>query len=181
MQTRGFNAFSYADIARVMGVTTASLHYHFPTKADLGQRVIERYTDVFANDLDRIDASVTCPRARLDGYIDLYYRSMDEGRMCLSGMLAADCLTLPEPMRLALTDLFDVNERWLAGVLDQGRASGDFHFHGDPVEVGRLLVAALEGGMLVARAYGQPARFQDIAGRMLATLTDPAAVPTPAD
>ena len=43
VQTRGFNGFSYADIAEALGVTKASLHYHFPSKADLGQRLIERY------------------------------------------------------------------------------------------------------------------------------------------
>ena len=34
VQTRGFNGFSYADIAGALAVTKASLHYHFPTKAE---------------------------------------------------------------------------------------------------------------------------------------------------
>ena len=36
VQTRGFNGFSYADIADALKVTKASLHYHFRGKADLG-------------------------------------------------------------------------------------------------------------------------------------------------
>ena len=47
VQTRGFNGFSYADIATTLGVTKASLHYHFPAKAKLGQRLIERYEKNF--------------------------------------------------------------------------------------------------------------------------------------
>ena len=47
VQTRGFNGFSYADIATTLGVTKASLHYHFPAKAELGHRLIERYEKTF--------------------------------------------------------------------------------------------------------------------------------------
>jgi len=36
IQRRGFNAFSYHDIAAPMGIRKASIHYHFPSKADLG-------------------------------------------------------------------------------------------------------------------------------------------------
>ena len=36
VQTRGFNAFSYADIANELNVSKASLHYHFTSKAKLG-------------------------------------------------------------------------------------------------------------------------------------------------
>ena len=46
-QTRGFNGFSYADIAEELAVTKASLHYHFRSKADLGQALIVRYPLVF--------------------------------------------------------------------------------------------------------------------------------------
>ena len=48
MQVRGFNGFSYADIASELGITKASLHYHFPGKAELGEALIERYADRFA-------------------------------------------------------------------------------------------------------------------------------------
>jgi TetR/AcrR family transcriptional repressor of nem operon len=41
VQTRGFNGFSYADIAAEIGISKASLHYHFPTKAMLGERLID--------------------------------------------------------------------------------------------------------------------------------------------
>lgn len=170
VQTRGFNAFSYADIARQLGVTTASLHYHFPTKGDLGQHLIERYSEAFAGALDRIDASDVSAGAKLKTYVNLYSRVLNEDRMCLCGMLAADYTTLPEPMRVAVTRFFELNERWLTGVLIQGQEAGDLHVSGEPVEAARLLLSSLEGGMLVARTFGEPARFQTIADRLLADL-----------
>jgi TetR/AcrR family transcriptional repressor of nem operon len=48
VQTRGFNNFSYADIATELGITKASLHYHFPGKAELGQAIVARYAKRFS-------------------------------------------------------------------------------------------------------------------------------------
>jgi TetR/AcrR family transcriptional regulator, transcriptional repressor for nem operon len=167
VQTRGFNGFSYADIARELGITKASLHYHFPIKAELGRRLIERYTEAFMAALAGIDESGVDAREKLRSYADIYSGVLRDDRMCLCGMLAADYATLPEPMKSAVTRFFDVNERWLAAVLEQGRAAGDLRFAGDPLEVARLLVSSLEGGMLIARSFGEVSRFRSIADRLL--------------
>src|ERR1700723_2046302 len=71
-QTRGYNGFSYADIATQLGVTKASLHYHFPSKAELGRALIERYRGVFAAALDAIDQQTTDPHEKLKQYVGLY-------------------------------------------------------------------------------------------------------------
>src|SRR6185369_4080497 len=71
-QTRGFNGFSYADIATELDVTKASLHYHFPSKAALGRALIARYHDVFAKLLTDIDDSATGPLDKLARYTALY-------------------------------------------------------------------------------------------------------------
>jgi TetR/AcrR family transcriptional repressor of nem operon len=170
VQTRGFNGFSYADIAGELGVTKASLHYHFPTKAELGRRLIDRYGEAFARALADIDASGTDARVKLRRYASLYARVLRDDRMCLCGMMAADYATLPEPMKSAVTHFFEVNEQWLASVLEQGRANGDLRFSGAPVDVARLLVGSLEGAMLVARSFGDVSRFESISDWLLADL-----------
>jgi TetR/AcrR family transcriptional repressor of nem operon len=72
VQTRGFNGFSYADIAEALDVTKASLHYHFPSKADLGRRLIERYEHTFLAVLKGIDATGAAPREKLKRYARIY-------------------------------------------------------------------------------------------------------------
>jgi TetR/AcrR family transcriptional repressor of nem operon len=89
-------------------------------------------------------------------------------------MLAAEQATLPKPMKAALNAFFDANERWLAGVLEEGRRSGTLHLEGPVVEEAQLLVAALEGAMLVARSYGDSKRFAAVAERVLAGILPPA-------
>src|SRR5271154_5436261 len=72
VQIRGFNAFSYADVAGELGLTNAALHYHFPTKSELGEALIARYAIRFAEALVEIDESLADPLRKLDAYADLY-------------------------------------------------------------------------------------------------------------
>jgi TetR/AcrR family transcriptional repressor of nem operon len=160
VQTRGFNGFSYADIAAELGITKAGLHYHFASKAELGQALIERYADRFAARLAAIDERQTDATAKLDAYAGLYGDVLRAERMCLCGMLAAEFRTLPEPMREAVTRFFEDNEAWVERVLELGRADGTLRFTGRAREVAQAIVSGLEGAMLVARPHDDVRRFR---------------------
>lgn len=159
-QKRGFNGFSYADIAAELGVTKASLHYHFPSKADLGRALIVRYRSTFEGALAAIGDGPDDAAVKLKRYAGLYDQVMLNDRMCLCGMLAAEYETLPPPMQSELRAFFDANERWLAGVLQQGRRAGALAFKEPARERARSLAGALEGAMLVARVYADRERFR---------------------
>jgi len=169
-QTRGYNGFSYADIAARLGVTKASLHYHFASKAELGRALIARYHEVFGAALDAIDLRPVQPPVKLQQYVELYDGVMRNDRMCLCGMLAAEYTTLPAPMQEGLKKFFDLNERWLTSVLQQGRKSGSLAFAESANERARVVLGALEGAMLVARSYGDPERFNVAAQHVLEDL-----------
>ena len=175
-QTRGFNGFSYADIAIELGITKAALHYHFASKADLGQALIGRYAARFGEALAAIDAGTTAAPAKLRGYAGLYADVLRNERMCLCGMLAAEYPTLPGAMQASVVSFFDQNETWLQHVLEQGRSDGSLHFTGSPRDTARMIISCLEGAMLVTRPYGDIPRFQDAAASLITGLTTPAAV-----
>ena len=170
VQTRGFNGFSYADVAEELNLTKASLHYHFPTKGDLGKELIERYEKGFLAALTSIDASNSPPCEKLESYVRIYTNVLRNGRMCLCGMLAAEYPTLPQPMQTAIKHFFDENERWLVGVVEAGHAAGNLQVDGDAREVARLLVGSLEGAMMIARSFSDVERFEHAASRLLAKL-----------
>ena len=86
VQTRGFSNVSYADIAAEMGITTASLHYHFPGKAELGQALITRYAQRFSNSLDQIEREQPNALAKLQAYAGLYADVLRGQRMCMCGI-----------------------------------------------------------------------------------------------
>jgi TetR/AcrR family transcriptional repressor of nem operon len=170
VQIRGFNAFSYADVAGELGLTNAALHYHFPSKAELGEALIARYAIRFMGALTEIDESLADPLGKLDAYAGLYANVLRSQRMCLCGMLAADYETLSPGMQGAVADFFERNERWLAEVLNQGRDDGTVSFSGSPLEEARSIVSGLEGAMLIARSVGDIKRFKSAASHLLAAL-----------
>jgi TetR/AcrR family transcriptional repressor of nem operon len=170
VQTRGFNNFSYADIADELGITKASLHYHYPGKAELGRALIGRYAARFGEALERIVRDHGDARARLEAYAGLYAEVLRGERMCMCGILAAEYETLPEAMRSAVISFFDANERWLAAVLAEGRADGTLAFAGSTHDLAQSILSTLEGAMLVARPYRDPARFGATAQQLLESL-----------
>jgi TetR/AcrR family transcriptional repressor of nem operon len=175
LQTRGYNGFSYADVAAELRLTKASLHYHYASKATLGEALIARYATRFATALTEIDARQIDARqidapAKLTAYARLYADVLRGKRMCMCGMLAAEYRTLPKPMRDAVIRFFDENEAWLTNVLGRGRDEGTLRFRGSPSETAQMILSGLEGAMLVARPYDDTSRFQLAADRLLENL-----------
>src|ERR1035441_2456481 len=170
VQSRGYNAFSYADVAAEVEVTKAALHYHYAGRAGLGEALLNRYVTRFAEALAVIDAKPADAPSKLVSYAELYLEVLRRQGMCLCGMLAAEFQTLPEPMRALVIRFFTDNETWLSRVLKQGRQEGTLHFTGSTRETARFVVAALEGAMLVARPFGDLARFRQAVSSLIASL-----------
>jgi TetR/AcrR family transcriptional repressor of nem operon len=171
VQVRGFNGFSYADVAAELHITKASLHYHFPGKAELGEALIARYSARFADALERIDRETTDARAKLDAYVSIYSGVLRANRMCLCGILAAEYETLPMSMRDAVTRFFENNEAWLTNVIAQGQADGRLSVRVTASDASQMILNGLEGAMLLARTHGGLTRFQSSARQLLDTLT----------
>ncbi|MDE2250247.1 MAG: TetR/AcrR family transcriptional regulator [Gammaproteobacteria bacterium] len=174
MQTRGYNGFSYADVAAEIGITKASLHHHFSTKAVLGAAILERYARGFRAALAAIDAAGLGAPLRLERYARLHAKVLRQDRLCLCGILAAEYLTLPAPMQRTIRAFFADNERWLARVIGEGRSGGSLHPQGSDEQVALMLLGGLEGAMLVAWPLKDMASFAASARRLLASLGGPA-------
>ena len=170
VQTRGYNAFSYTDIAAVVGIRKSSIHYHFPGKGDLGRRVVERFREICRAALAEIARATADPRARLERYTILFRATLDNDRMCLCGMLASEFASLPEGVRDELVAAFADHEAWLTVVLQAGQQAGHFHVDAPAEEQARTLMAGLEGATLLARLHDDTGRFEAAARALLAAL-----------
>ncbi|MGQ0723464.1 MAG: TetR/AcrR family transcriptional regulator [Candidatus Eiseniibacteriota bacterium] len=173
-QTRGLNAFSFQDLARGVGIRTASVHHHFATKGDLGREMMTRYRDRFRSELDLIDAGARSPRRKLELFADLFRRTLRQGnRLCLCGMLATEYATLPPAVQREVKAFYDETEAWLTDVLERGRDDGIFAFHGSPAPVAKTFFATLEGAMIAARTFEDESRLARAARWLLASLDGP--------
>ncbi|MBR9884096.1 MAG: TetR/AcrR family transcriptional regulator [Oceanospirillales bacterium] len=169
-QQRGVNGFSYADIAKEVGVSKPSLHHHFATKSDLVARLLEQYTEQVIDYLSGLDSDTLPARKRVDSYIDLYRHTLNCDRMCLGGMLAAEALTLEPGMKKPLSRFFEYQQSWLEQTLLKGQTSGEFHLAMPAAQQAKLMIAALQGALVVSRGKGDATFFEHSAEGLISTL-----------
>ena len=177
VQTCGFNGISYADIAGQVGVTKANLHHHFGSKAELGDALLNRYMESINRELACIEAGTGPKAARLDAYVDLYVAAIRNRRLCLVAVLAAEFDTLPEPMREGVKRYFIDAETWLTRTIRAGRADGSIPPGFHDRDTARLLIAGLEGAMLITRPRHDCQRFKELASTLFAGLGLPLGKP----
>ena len=151
VQTRGFNAFSYADISEVVGIRKASIHYHFATKAQLGQALAKRYREEFASALEQIRETVADNYKQLIELTKIYEEALQKDRLCLCGMLSTDILTLPAEIRDEVRAFLEATETWIQETIKGGCEAGSLASE-TPEDAARALLASLIGTQLVARA-----------------------------
>jgi TetR/AcrR family transcriptional regulator, transcriptional repressor for nem operon len=176
IQTRGYSAFSYADIAETLGIRKASIHYHFPSKTDLGKAVIDRYAARFAAALDTIaEDESKSSMAMLDYYIDPYLAfAKTSDKVCLCGALAGEMKALPEELRARVDRFFKAHQAWLAGILERGSERGEFRLTASPVKTARLVLGALQGALLVKRTTGDASQLRDVVSVLKSQLAEEA-------
>lgn len=168
---RGYNAFSYADIAAQVGIRKASIHYHFPAKSDLVKSVVAHYRSEICLLLNELDRTVQDPLQKLEQYVEGTGKSMQQQpRLCLCALLAAEFPTLPEQVRTEVQGYFRDMESWFSRVIAVGREQGVFRVTGPLDAEARLFIAGIQGAMLSARAYSDVDYFFTIARQLVADL-----------
>jgi TetR/AcrR family transcriptional repressor of nem operon len=142
VRASGFAEMSFRDVAADVGVKSASVHYHFPTKADLGVAIVAAYSKRFSEALAQIDPSDL--QAAFDAYAALYDVALvlDEA-ICLCAIMSAESIGLPPLVNDQTRAFFQMNLTWLEGLF--GR-----HGLGPQPGLARLVVTALEGAIIVA-------------------------------
>jgi len=151
VQARGYNALSFRELAKEVGIKSASIHYYFPTKGDLGAALAKRYAEEAAAFLQKLTESKSTLPERIRAYTGIFRAALaDDNRMCLYGIMAAERADLPGEVRSEVDRFVEVNIQWLTEQLgghksvarkaDQKRALAIF--------------AAIEGAQLVARGRG---------------------------
>ena len=172
---RGFNAFSYQHLARGLGVKPAAIHYHYPSKDDLGTAIVVRQLRRLRKWRDLPRVADLPPAAQLEALLAVYDdHAAHECRVCLFGALAADFRTLPAPMQTELRTFNRELTEWLAQVLAVGRATATLRFVGSPAAKAVQVLTTLAGALQVARVHDETP-FQVIVGQLRLELLPPPA------
>jgi TetR/AcrR family transcriptional repressor of nem operon len=157
----GYNGFSYADIAEVVGIRKASIHHHFPTKLDLVRTLLERYDEEFRAGLDATERSFPDPMDQLRAYVGFWEGCIDDPTtaFCICALLASEIPLLPKELTQLVRDHFITLSAWVASALERGADEGSIVLNSSARSEAEAFMATVHGAMLSARAYGDSKVF----------------------
>lgn len=162
IQTRGYNAFSYKDLANDLGIKTASIHYHFPKKADLGAAIVQRYTETFMALYGGQEPTGDNHLEQFQTYLGPFIETSNSGvRICLCGALGGEVGSLPDAIQTEVVRFIEYHEHWLSRLLDAGRSAGSFKFPGNADDMARVIFSTLQGALTISRAKNNSAHFEN--------------------
>ncbi|PJX22228.1 TetR family transcriptional regulator [Advenella sp. S44] len=149
MRTKGYAAFSYADLVDDVGIKKASIHHHFPTKEDLGVAVVEEYISNIRGELANIEAKTEVTIERLEAFFALFRASAEVEMLPLCGALAAEMSALPEGLRRLTHVFFDMQIDWLSSVLQRGIEQGEIPAGDGARKKAFAILSLLEGSCFI--------------------------------
>ncbi|WP_373191284.1 TetR/AcrR family transcriptional regulator [Halomonas sp.] len=167
VRSRGFDGFSYADLAEAAGIRKASIHYHFPTKANLSEALIERYQTHLQQGLAGIETTHSSAGARLEALIALYRSALHDGRtvcLCVAFSICRESLSDAVIAQVGAVRVMVL--QWLTSMFELGLRDGSIAAIQDPTDEAHATLATLEGAHLAARTEEDSAVF-DAATRLL--------------
>ncbi|SHK89739.1 transcriptional regulator, TetR family [Roseovarius marisflavi] len=160
IRNRGYNGVSFREIADAVGVKSASVHYHFPTKGALGAAVARRYTATFMAALGPVEEAPKSATAAQDRLHALTRASLvEENLMCLCGMLGAEIADLPPEVVAETRRFFEETIGWLIGAFEQSDWAASASAR-RTLALGTL--ATSEGALILARTLGDVSVFDNI-------------------
>ncbi|WP_416296093.1 TetR/AcrR family transcriptional regulator [Paenibacillus illinoisensis] len=173
--TGGYNGFSYADIADVVGIRKASIHHHFPSKVDLVQTLVARYRKEAEAGMEHITLQVSNPLEQLQFYIGYWEACIVDASapICVCALLASQLPILPKEVAIEVRAHFRYLSTWLASVLERGSELGQIQLASSPHAEAEAFMATVHGAMLSARAYDDPNLFSLVTGPLLGRLALP--------
>lgn len=160
----GYHSFSYADLAAQVNITKASIHHHFPSKAQLVKTVVVQHREQMMQGLAQLESQVSDPLAALNAYVEHWAQCIRTGAppFCINAMLATELPSVPEEVAVEVRAHFEGLCGWLESVLKKGVRLGKIHLAHDAASEARSLMAIVHGAMLVARALGDPQAFHAV-------------------
>jgi TetR/AcrR family transcriptional regulator, transcriptional repressor for nem operon len=168
----GYNGFSYADIAAVVGIRKASIHHHFPSKVDLVCSLVKQYRERSIAGFAALQRTSRDPREQLLKYVAYWEQCIVDASapFCICALMATELPVLPPAVADEVRLHFSTLSAWLTSAFERGAEANLFRDVSDPRAEAESFMALVHGGMLSARVSGDPQRFGMITSSALKRL-----------
>ncbi len=168
---KGFNAFSYADISKVLNIKNAAVHYHFPTKEDLGVAVMKMQQENLKNFIETLQKNKVEEIAQLKALFSIYSGLFYEKRICALGSMGSDIQTLSPKIQTEVKKDYEQVLDWVEELLKSGKEKKIFRFDATPRIKAELIMNHLIAGVIVARFNEtEKGHFEEILEEALADI-----------
>lgn len=149
IRDKGYNAFSFYDISKKLKIKNASIHYHFPTKSELGVSIVKDHSDK----LDTLMESMAdkSPVLKLKAFLSVYGKMKSEGKVCLVGSLATDLNTVDAKMEKELKSFANKILEWVTAILKEGKAKKVFAFELSPRTKALMIISNMLAALQLSR------------------------------
>jgi TetR/AcrR family transcriptional repressor of nem operon len=163
--TRGFAGTSVADVSAATGLEKGGVYNHFGTKDALALAAFDYAVSLVRERLAAAVRGHADGAGRLRAMFDVY-RLLSEQPFVKGGCPILNTAVEADDTHPALRDRARAAmDGWLelvAQALDAGRAAGQFRSDLDIAAAADTIVAALEGGILLAKLYREPQRMRAV-------------------
>jgi AcrR family transcriptional regulator len=167
--SRSWSGFSYQDLSERLGITKASIHYHFRTKEDLGVALLEMFAS--GGEFCVGDRVGRCtPRESLDAFFGMAGEMLaPTGKICPVGALQAEYSVIPDRVRAKLDEVCRQHAEKLAEALEEARSQDLVSFQGTAVDQASMLTSAVQGALQQSRHRG-PEHYQRVVEQLKSSM-----------
>jgi len=158
LQERGYQFFSFQDLADSVGIRKASVHHHFKTKDKLAERMVADYMLRIETWFAEIDSKKLKPKKKLLAYFNLFRELSCNGKnVCPGGSLLLDWHNFSKPIRAELRKMISLHHLWLIRLLKDAALENATKLNAKEIPIHATLIgASLQGGLQIARASPDP-------------------------
>lgn len=169
IRSKGYNAFSYTDIAHRLNLKNAAIHYHFPSKAALGKAVIVESREKFLRQTE--NWSKESALLQIELFLEMYRSNRKNGGICFMGALGTSFDTLPTEMQKELQDAHNEITNWLVKTLETGKKEKSLSFDTPSVEMADMITSSMMASLILERVSNREMTAQ-IANNLIKQLEE---------
>ncbi len=152
IRKKGYNAFSYADISKPLNVKNAAIHYHYPSKPDLAEAVVDFHTDSFNRFTEKASSKNEADQIKM--FLNFYASIQLSGKLCVIGSFASDWNSMEEGVREKVTEFTKNVLHWIAETLDKGKEKNLLSFSSPANIEAKKILTNMCAGTQLARITG---------------------------
>jgi TetR/AcrR family transcriptional regulator, transcriptional repressor for nem operon len=151
VQQKGYVGFSYDDISKQLGVTKASIHYHFEKKEDLGVAITERIITSLQKFLLSIKNSSVSGEEKLERFIQQQAERFACTEICPISSLQTDFNSLPEIVQKKIEEVSRLELSIMTELVAEAQTEDILNDTDDVQSVAVTILSSIKGALLYRR------------------------------